>query len=853
MRLTLNYCEQTDETLVALTLLREEGAFEELVKRHQRAALLIAQSVTKNLYTAEDAVQDAFLTAWQRLDTLKDHARFGPWVCRIAKYRAINLAKRYRDYIPFDEMENYLREPAEELSGYYDERLETEVLKSCVERLSEKIRTVIRLHYFEGLSISDIAKRMSLKEGTVKSRLSAGREQIRKELGYMDKNNPNETLVEAVMRRVEEFKQWRLKNSKKGFEEDYDDVMAQVESLPDSEKKFFAMADVMRLGTWYLPVNRSIAMNRDTIREVAVKGGNKDVLATCIRWAVNEYAGQDKVEYIYEVAIPELQAFDIPAEVANMHYISGCEYFDMGDLVNARKEWNLAAGDEAGNLLAVSLTRGILTCLEGLGSSVSGTEKDHYFAIVNAVELSRRDQRMLRNGFWEWSKDRLLDNYYINPHPHYFASQADCILFDESMEVGDTLTDSTGKITLHCVAKGVEVETPCGTFRHCTEIHTVKVRDDGGKDTFVVWYQRNIGIVAYGWVNNDGKVSRTVLTAFHVEGGLGYIPTAVGNHWDYVTEETRAEHTIRMEIAAVKGDSAYLSVYTYIRGRGMDENSWRDNMYYATEFFHNNFNLLTDENIFHYLDRAAELARTPWEKKLTEVSRTVMTRIFDGYLPHNPNARQWGARNRFEAWHVEEKDGKVFGGPQYTYQFGWNDGEYPRDWSLLPADIYGILHHHLGCLWNDEWLQYCDKEEYYEYHRPSKDTRYEEFIAPVEVRSGVTVETAAGKFENCIHLHVIPTVYENYRSHACHQKDYYFAPGIGLVRIKTYGGADPVYDLVSYEGTGEGYMPICPGLMRHYEYVGDEARIHAGAIYHYLNDDEGKLCILADQIGMIDV
>ena len=214
MRSPLNYREQTDEILVTLTLMRDESAFEELVKRHQRAALLVAQNVTRNLYTAEDAVQDAFLCAWQRLDTLKDPARFGAWVCRIAKYRAINLAKRYRDYIPFDEVENYIEDAREDLSGYYDDKLETEILRGCVERLSEKIGTVIRLHYFEGLSISDIAKRMRLAEGTVKSRLAAGREQIRKELGYMDKNNANETLVEAVMRRVEEFKQWRLKNSK---------------------------------------------------------------------------------------------------------------------------------------------------------------------------------------------------------------------------------------------------------------------------------------------------------------------------------------------------------------------------------------------------------------------------------------------------------------------------------------------------------------------------------------------------------------------------------------------------------------------------------------------------------------
>ena len=70
---------------------------------------------------------------------------------------------------------------------------------------------------------------------------------------------------------------------------------------------------------------------------------------------------------------------------------------------------------------------------------------------------------------------------------------------------------------------------------------------------------------------------------------------------------------------------------------------------------------------------------------------------------------------------------------------------------------------------------------------------------------------------------------------------------------RTYGGADPVYDLVAYEGTGEGYMPVREGLMRHYEYVGDETRIHAGVIYHYLKDDDGNLCVLSDQIGMIDV
>ena len=356
MNSAVNYKEQSDETLVALTLMRDESAFEELVIRHRKAALLIAHTVTRNTYTAEDAVQDAFLCAWQRLDTLKDASKFGGWVCRIAKYRAINLAKRYKDYIPFDEVENYVEGVADDVTGYYNDKLESEILRACVEKLSEKLRTVIHLHYFEGLSVSDIAKRMSLAEGTVKSRLSAGREQIRKELGYVDKNKQNETLVEAVMRRVEEFKEWRLKNSKVGFEEDYKDVLAQVENLPDSEKKFYAMADVLKLGYWYLSDGKTDEM-RQKLKETAIKGNNKEVLALCIGFDVDKYSGKEKVDYVYNTVIPELEQYGATEGVSYQHYWLGFDYYNKKDFDNARKEFELAMETGAENPLYVALAK----------------------------------------------------------------------------------------------------------------------------------------------------------------------------------------------------------------------------------------------------------------------------------------------------------------------------------------------------------------------------------------------------------------------------------------------------------------------------------------------------------------
>ena len=860
MRSPLNYREQTDEMLVLLTLARDEASFEELVIRHRKAALLIAQQVTRNLYTAEDAVQDAFLTAWQRLDTLRDPSKFGPWVCRIARYRAINLAQRYRDYIPFEEVENYLEDPSENLAGYYDDRCETELLRACVEKLSEKIRTVIHLYYFEGLSVSEIAERIRLTEGTVKSRLSAGREQIRKELGYMDQNNKNETLVEAVMRRVEEFKRWRLKTGKKGFEEDYDGVMAQVESLPDSEKKFYAMADVMKLGMWYLPKERQESISRETLREIAIKGGNKEVLGLCIGFDVDEHKGADRVDYVYNTVIPELLKHDIPDQIAFHHYWLGYHYiYDLKDLDNARKEFCLTMEMGAENRLYTALAKSTLDCVDRLGTLLTEGVHGEYRVHATAEEIIREGSRLIFSQQPGFSRSYVMDipDYADYTCALYYASRADSLILDETMKPGDSIADGEGKVTLTCAANDVTVETPAGTFRNCVEMHTFGQKDWMPTPVFVAWYKRNIGLVAFGWKKPDGDAfGRTVLNSFHIEGGLGYIPMAVGNLWEYRTEGVEHEQYNRVEVTAVDGDKSYLSYAHYVKALPFNENSWRANMLYARHRYcrdvDENNEELVDVSAYHA--RAAELAVTPWEKKVTEVSRTVMDRIFAGDLTLHPEAKQHGIWNFFVKEKVWEEDGAITLRDDRVFSFEWKDGDFPRDWSVLHNFIYDIMESSLGGIWNPAWLDYADSDEKFIYRRPCRTNDYPEFIGEAIVKTGATVETRAGKFENCLHICTFSDTYEHGGySYQCHKKDYYFAPGIGLVRVKTYGGADPVYDLVAYEGVGEGYMPVCEGLTRHYEYVGDEARIHAGVNYYYLKDDEGNLCILSDQIGMVDV
>ncbi len=230
------YSEQSDNILVTLTLVGNQNAYEALVIRYQRAVIASAYSVVRNTYMAEDAAQDAFISAWMKLDTLREVDKYGAWVCKIAKNCAKNMLVRFREYLDMDMVLNYEYEHGESIeesltvSGDYD------LLHESIVGLSGKVKKVIELHYFEGLSISEIADRLRISAGTVKRQLYDGRTKIGKDLCAMNENE-NDTLVEKVMKKVRELSMWRLKDNKNGFEEAYNDVLADIDKLPESGDK----------------------------------------------------------------------------------------------------------------------------------------------------------------------------------------------------------------------------------------------------------------------------------------------------------------------------------------------------------------------------------------------------------------------------------------------------------------------------------------------------------------------------------------------------------------------------------------------------------------------------------------
>ena len=317
---------RNDETLVELTLLGDGTAYEELVTRHQRAVMGTAYKVTKNKFSAEDASQDAFVSAWMNLCELRDGSKFGSWVCSFAKNCARTLERHYRAAIPdisLDTLDGF--EPTEEDELFAEDELKD--VRQAVSLLSEKIREAVSLHYFEGKSVAEIAEMLSVPVGTVKWRLSEGRKQLRKGYGIMEKTyDENESLVA--------LKLWQLKNDKTGFEEEYRAVLANVEALEDSKEKSSMLADTLLRGYWEVSSEKNKEVF-ERIKKSAEDSHNEDVMMSVAGEEYNKYSGEERIRFMRETQIPYYREGGYPKTLAYIWFWLGYEYREKGEYEEA--------------------------------------------------------------------------------------------------------------------------------------------------------------------------------------------------------------------------------------------------------------------------------------------------------------------------------------------------------------------------------------------------------------------------------------------------------------------------------------------------------------------------------------
>ncbi len=157
----------------------DAAAFEELVRRHLRAAYNVAFAVTNDPTDAEDVTQDAFIAALERLEECKDPDRFSGWLLRIVRNRALNLrrAQAVRSAKPLSEALDATSSSSPERDTH--RALLREELTAAMDELTETQRQVVLLHDLEGYRHREIGDLLGISEGASRFHLSSARALLR--------------------------------------------------------------------------------------------------------------------------------------------------------------------------------------------------------------------------------------------------------------------------------------------------------------------------------------------------------------------------------------------------------------------------------------------------------------------------------------------------------------------------------------------------------------------------------------------------------------------------------------------------------------------------------------------------
>ncbi|MDY7075561.1 MAG: RNA polymerase sigma factor [Chloroflexota bacterium] len=175
--------EESDAALVARAQQGDEGAFEQLVRQHQRYVFNVAYRVLNDYAEAEDVTQEAFVRAWRGLPGFRGQAQFTTWLYRIVHNLCLNrLPRLQRELLQTAPLEEVLANPAPSLPDVFEAREQMAFLYAELARMPEKYRLVLTLRYLQHLSYGEIAATLDLPMGTVKTHLHRARQLLMERL-----------------------------------------------------------------------------------------------------------------------------------------------------------------------------------------------------------------------------------------------------------------------------------------------------------------------------------------------------------------------------------------------------------------------------------------------------------------------------------------------------------------------------------------------------------------------------------------------------------------------------------------------------------------------------------------------
>jgi RNA polymerase sigma-70 factor (ECF subfamily) len=183
--------KRNDTELVRKVKAGDDRAYDELTKLYKDALYSIIYRMVHNKQEAEDLSQEAFLKAYNSIDSFNEEYAFSTWLFKIATNNCIDFFRKRK--LQTYSMEQTIRYKGEEITKEYadsDPSVEkimirkenSSIIKTAIENLPPKYKQAILLRHTEEKSYEEISRIMNLPLGTVKARIFRAREMLKKSL-----------------------------------------------------------------------------------------------------------------------------------------------------------------------------------------------------------------------------------------------------------------------------------------------------------------------------------------------------------------------------------------------------------------------------------------------------------------------------------------------------------------------------------------------------------------------------------------------------------------------------------------------------------------------------------------------
>ena len=168
----------TDQALIASAQRGDPAAFDELVRRHTTTMYRVAVRILGNAAEAEDAVQDAWVSAWRSLGRFRGEAAPSTWLYRVVTNAALAQIRRRRPTVPLDtsdEAVGVLFADHRNPEGQAVRNEEAIMVHRAIATLEPSQRVPLVLHEFEGMGYEQIAEVLDVNAAALRSRLHRAR------------------------------------------------------------------------------------------------------------------------------------------------------------------------------------------------------------------------------------------------------------------------------------------------------------------------------------------------------------------------------------------------------------------------------------------------------------------------------------------------------------------------------------------------------------------------------------------------------------------------------------------------------------------------------------------------------